>query len=279
MVVAVLGTGTMGAPMAENLASAGLDVRVWNRTPDKARAVAGASAFDSAAEAADGADAVLTMLSDGDAVEDAVADLSFGDGAIWLQMSTVGVGATERLISRAGSTPFVDAPVVGTKQPAEKGELTVLASGPRDARSAVKPVFDAVAARVIELGDAGEGTRLKLVVNSWLVSMVGALAETIAFSEAIGIDPSRFLETIEGGPTGPAYAQLKGKMMIAREFDPAFSLALARKDAALVLEAAERHGFDAALVEVVLGKMDEAIEAGHGDDDMAATYIASARDR
>jgi 3-hydroxyisobutyrate dehydrogenase len=278
MVVAVLGTGTMGAPMAQNLASAGIDVRAWNRTAEKARAVEGASAFDSAAEAVEGADVVLTMLSDGEAVEEAVSGLDFGD-AIWLQMSTVGLGATERLMSLAGSTPFVDAPVVGTKQPAEKGELTVLASGPRDARSAVGPVFDAVAARVIELGEAGEATRLKLVVNAWLVTMVGALAETIAFSEAIGVDPSRFLETIEGGPTGPAYAQLKGKMMLAREFDPAFSLALARKDAALVLEAAERHGFDAALVEVVLGKMDAAIEAGHGDDDMAATYIASAPDR
>jgi 3-hydroxyisobutyrate dehydrogenase len=275
MVVAVLGTGTMGAPMAENLASAGIDVRVWNRTADKARSVEGAAACDSAAAAADGADVVLTMLADGDAVSSAVADVDFGS-AIWLQMSTVGLAATERLMERAGSVPFVDAPVVGTKQPAEKGELIVLASGPRDARAAVKPVFDAVAARVISLGSAGEGTRLKLVVNSWLVSMVGALAETIAFSEAIGTDPSRFLETIEGGPTGPAYAQLKGKMMVARKFDPAFSLALARKDAKLVLEAAERHGFDAALVELVARKMDEAIAAGHGDEDMAATFYASA---
>src|SRR3954470_396808 len=278
MIVAVLGTGTMGAPMARNLVSAGLDVRVWNRTADKARAVEGATAFERAAEAVEGADFVLTILADGEAVEDVVSELDFGD-AIWLQMSTVGISATERLMEIAGSTPFVDAPVVGTKQPAEKGELTILASGPRDARSRAQPVFDAVGARVIELGDAGEGTRLKLVINSWLVSMVEALAETIAFSEAIGVDPARFLETIEGGPTGPAYAQIKGKMMIAREFDASFSLALARKDAALVLEAAERHGFDAPLVEVVVRKMDEAIAAGHGDEDMAATYVASAADR
>jgi 3-hydroxyisobutyrate dehydrogenase len=175
-------------------------------------------------------------------------------------------------------TPFVDAPVVGTKQPAEKGELTILASGPRDARERAKPVFDAVG-RTIDLGAAGEGTRLKLVINSWLVILVEGLAETIAFAESIGVDPERFLETIEGGPTGPAYAQLKGKMMIARKFDPSFSLALARKDAGLVLEAAERHGFDAALVEVVVRKMDEAIAAGHGDEDMAATFYAAAAGR
>src|SRR3954447_6769537 len=118
MVVAVLGTGTMGAPMAENLASAGGDVRVWNRTAEKAREVEGAAACSSPAEAADGADVVLTMLSDGEAVESAVSGGDFGS-AIWLQMSTVGLAATERLMEIAGSTPFVDAPVVGTKQPAE----------------------------------------------------------------------------------------------------------------------------------------------------------------
>jgi 3-hydroxyisobutyrate dehydrogenase len=273
VIVAVLGTGTMGAPMARNLVEAGLDVRVWNRTIENAREIEGAEVCETPAEAAAGADVVLTMLSDGAAVEDTVAEVQFGD-AVWLQMSTVGIDATERLMKIADA-PFVDAPVVGTKQPAEKGELTVLASGPRDARARAKPVFDAVAARVVELGAAGEGTRLKLVINSWLVILVEGLAETIAFAESIGIDPQRFLQTIEGGPTGPAYAQLKGKMMIAREFDPAFSLALARKDAQLVLEAAERHGFDAALVEIVVRKMDAAIEAGHGDEDMAATIYAS----
>jgi 3-hydroxyisobutyrate dehydrogenase len=280
MKVAVLGTGTMGAPMAENIAAAGIEVRAWNRTVEKAREVEGAAAFETAAEAVEGAELVITILSDGDAVEDVVADLDFG-GAAWLQMSTVGIVAHERLaeIASERGVPLVDAPVVGTKQPAEKGELTVLASGPRDVRDRAKPVFEAVSARIIELGDAGEGTRLKLVSNAWLVTLVEALAETIAFAEAIGIDPERFLETIEGGPLGPAYAQLKGKMMIARKFDPSFSLALARKDARLVLEAAGRLGFDAALVEVVAHKMDQVIAAGHGDEDMAATFLASAPDQ
>jgi 3-hydroxyisobutyrate dehydrogenase len=273
VIVAVLGTGAMGAPMARNLVESGLEVRVWNRTIEKAREIEDAEVCETAADAADGADVVVTMLSDGHAVEETVRGVDFGD-AVWLQMSTVGIGATERLMEMA-DVPFVDAPVVGTKQPAEKGELIILASGPRDARERAKPVFEAVGARTIELGDAGEGTRLKLVINSWLVILVEGLAETIAFAESIGVDPERFLETIEGGATGPAYAQLKGKMMIARKFDPSFSLALARKDAGLVLEAAERHGFDAALVEVVARKMDEAIAAGHGDEDMAATFCAS----
>jgi 3-hydroxyisobutyrate dehydrogenase len=166
--------------------------------------------------------------------------------------------------------------VSGTKQPAEKGELIVLASGPEDARAKAKPVFDAVGAKTVELGDAGEGTRLKLVLNNWLVTLVEGLAETIGFAEAIGVDPQQFLEAIDGGPLGPAYAQLKGKAMIAREFPPAFSLSLARKDTGLVLEAAERHGFDAALAEAIARKMDDAIAQGHGDEDMAATFYASA---
>jgi 3-hydroxyisobutyrate dehydrogenase len=278
MIVAVLGAGTMGAPMARNLVEAGIEVRAWNRTRAKAEAIEGASVYSSAAEAATGADFVLTILSDGEAVEEAVSGVELA--CPWLQMSTVGIAATERLMEIAADAgvAFVDAPVVGTKQPAEKGELTVLASGPGDVRSAAAPVFDAVGARTIELGESGEGTRLKLVINSWLVTMIEGLAETIAFSEAIGIDPGRFLETIEGGPLGPAYAQLKGKMMMARKFDPSFSLALARKDAGLVLEAAERHGFDAALVEVVARKMDAAIASGHGDEDMAATLHASLSD-
>jgi 3-hydroxyisobutyrate dehydrogenase len=281
--VAVLGAGTMGAPMAENIAAAGIAVRVWNRSAEKAEAVEGAEAFGTPREAAEGAGLVVTMLADGDAVEDtmtgddgALAGIRSG-GVAWLQMSTVGIAATERLaeLARERDIPFVDAPVVGTKQPAEQGKLIVLASGPRDARDRARPVFDAVGEKVVELGEAGEGTKLKLVVNSWLVTIVEGLAETLAFAEAIGSDPTTFLETIEGGPLGPAYAQLKGKAMVERDFPPAFTLALARKDAGLVLEAAERAGFDAAVAETVARKMDEAIEQGHGDEDMAATFYAS----
>jgi 3-hydroxyisobutyrate dehydrogenase len=285
LTVAVLGTGTMGAPMARNIARAGMGVRAWNRTAEKAKAIEGAEAFPTPKEAARGADIVLTMLADGRAVEDTMTGDDGGlagmeDRAVWLQMSTVGVVATERLagLAEERGVAFVDAPVVGTKQPAENGELTVLASGPEEARERARPVFDAVGSKTVELGEAGEGTRLKLVINNWLVTLVEGLAETLAFAEAIGIDPQVFLEAIDGGPISPPYAQLKGKAMIAREFPPAFSLKLAHKDAELVLEAAERAGFDAAIAKTVDRKMEEAIALGHGDEDMAATYYASAPD-
>ena len=278
MEVAVLGTGTMGAPMAVNIAAAGHSVRAWNRTPGRARGLDGVDARDSASEAVEGADVVMTMLSDGAAVEAVAGDAlpAMRDDAVWLQTSTVGVVASERLERLAGErgVALVDAPVVGTKQPAEQGTLTVLASGPSEARERVKPVLDAVAATVVDLGEAGEGTRFKLVVNSWLVALVAGLAETIAFAEAIGVDPGVFLETIDGGPVGPPYAKLKGSAMVEREFPTAFSLALTRKDAGLVVEAAERAGFEPRLVRTIGAVFDRAIESGHGDEDMAAAICA-----
>jgi 3-hydroxyisobutyrate dehydrogenase len=276
--VAVLGTGTIGAPMAVNMAAAGLDVRTWNRTPEKARGLDGVEAFDGVSDAVSGAGAVVTMVTDGAAVEAVAGDAlpAMADDAVWVQMSTVGIAATERLAAMAGErgVAFVDAPVVGTKQPAEQGKLTVLASGPDEPRERAKPIFDAVAARVIELGEAGEGNRLKVVVNNWLAALVAGLAETIALAEAMGMDPQRFLDTIEGGPTGPAYAQLKGALMLERNYPTAFALSLTRKDVGLVIEAAERHGVDAPLARTIAELFDRAIEQGHGGEDMAAVIEA-----
>ena len=280
MKVAVLGTGTMGAPMARNIAAAGMDVSVWNRSRERAEET-GLQVADSPAAAVEGAGVMLTMLSDGDAVAEVAEGAldALGDGAVWLQMSTVGIEATERLAALAEErgVPFVDAPVSGTKAPAEQGELVVVTSGPRDARERVQPIFDAVGSKTVDLGEAGEATRFKLVLNAWLAGLVDALAETVAFAQAIGVDPKQFLAAIDGAAVGAPYAQLKGKMMIEREFPTQFSLDLMRKDAGLVLEAAERHDFEAPLIETLARVFDRAIEAGHGEEDMAAAYYAYER--
>ena len=280
--IAFLGTGIMGAPMARNTAAAGHDVRVWNRTREKAEAVDGVQVAGSPEEAVAGADVVVTVLADGDAVaaamEDGGALAAMADDALWLQMSTVGIAATEALAALAEerSVPFVDAPVLGTKAPAENGALTVLASGPDDVHERCAPVFDAVGVKTVWLGEAGTATRAKLVLNHWVLGLTEAVAETVALAEALDIDPQLFLDTIEGGPLDSGYAQMKGGAIIARSFDPSFTLSLARKDAGLVLEAASRHEHPAPLAEVVERQMARAIEAGHGDEDMAATYFASA---
>ena len=280
--VAVLGTGIMGAAMARNLLAGGMEVSAWNRSREKAEPLQedGAEVADSPADAARGADFLLTMLADADAVEEAVAgDVlpALAKGGVWLQMSTVGEDGTRRLEETANEhgVDFVDAPVLGTRQPAEQGQLVVLASGPEVARERSQQVFDAVGSKTVWLGEARAGSRLKLVVNNWIVGLLGVLAETVAFANSIGVDPSSFLETIEGGPLGLPYAQLKGNMMIEEDFPTSFSARLARKDAGLVLGTAEAHDLEMPIARTVAARFDEAIKAGHGEEDMAAIYRAA----
>jgi len=281
--VAVLGTGNMGGAMARRLCGAGFDVRVWNRTRERAgtRAEAGASVAASPAEAADRADYVLTMLADGGAVEAVMfgpggAAGSAGDEALWLQMSTVGVRSAELLGRGAAMRDlvYVDAPVLGTKAPAERGELLVLASGPDGAKDRCTPVFEALARRVLWLGPAGAGSRLKLVTNNWLLALLGALAESIALAQCIGADPAQFLEAIRGGPVGVPYADLKGRMMLEADFPASFALHLAHKDVRLVLEAAGDCDLLLPLAGTMAQQFGRATQLGHADEDMAAVYYA-----
>lgn len=262
MRVTLIGTGAMGAPIAGNLLRAGHELHVWNRTRERAEAIAGATVHDTAADACAGAEVVITMLSDADAVEQAMDGVELGD-AVWAQMSTIGVEATERL---ARGT-FVDAPVLGSTPQAEKGELTVLASGPW---GRCRPVFDAVG-RTVDLGpEPGAGQRMKLVLNHWVVTLVESVAETVLVAERLGVDPQGFLEIIDGGPMGPPYAKLKGTNMIERSYEPTFSLKLARKDAELIAGVAD----DLPLIRLVSERMRAAIEAGHGDEDLSAVVEA-----
>jgi 3-hydroxyisobutyrate dehydrogenase len=286
--VAVLGTGIMGAAMARNLLAAGMEVRVWNRSREKAEPLAddGAKVADSPAEAAEGAGVVLTMLADADAVAEAVSGedgalSALPDDGVWLQMSTVGIKGHEKLarIADEYGVAYVDAPVLGTKEPAEQGQLIVLASGPEEVRDRCEPIFDAVGSKTLWLGPAGTGSRLKLVTNNWITGLLSVLAETISLAEALDVDPSQFLEVIKGGPLDVPYAQMKGQMMIEEEFPTSFSAKLARKDIGLVLEAAEASGLRLPLTEAAATHFDAAINAGHGEEDMAAIYEAAKSDR
>jgi 3-hydroxyisobutyrate dehydrogenase len=275
--IAVLGTGAMGAPMARNLARAGHDVRAWNRTVEKAVPLRddGVGVRDDPAAATDGAEVVMTMLADAEAVLAVAGQANLHEGQIWWQASTIGIDGNERCAALAAETGavLVDAPVLGTRQPAEEGKLVVLASGPDDALDACAPFFDAVAARTLRLGEAGTGTRLKLAVNTWVVVVTEGTAETVALAEALGLDPNLVLEAISGGALDLPYMRMKAKLMLEREFPPSFALTLAAKDARLVVEAAERHGADLPAARAVAERMTAAAQAGHGDEDMAATYL------
>ncbi|AUS79481.1 NAD(P)-dependent oxidoreductase [Actinoalloteichus sp. AHMU CJ021] len=280
--VAVLGIGTMGLPMSRNLLAHGFGVRAWNRTSARAEPLRadGADILDTPAEAADGADVVLTMLANGDAVD---AVVSGSDGVLaarqrpglWIQTSTVGVADERRLRSAAATAhlPYVDAPVLGTREPAEQGRLVVLASGPDETRGPATRVLDAIGSRTLWVGPAGAGSRLKLVANAWVLTLTAGVGQSLALARHLGLDPALFLAAISGGAMDVPYAHTKGYAMLRSDYTPSFPLRLAAKDARLVLAAsAGDDAPDLSLVRVVLDQLTRAEDHGFGRDDLAAVY-------
>ena len=283
--VAVLGAGgTMGYGMARNLARAGVPLLAWDRTRAKAEPLAqdGALICATPAEAAASARVILTMLADSDAVVSAMqgehgALAGAGEDSVWLQMSTIGERGTELCmeLARDRGIAFVDAPVLGTKQPAAEGTLLIMASGPDEQRGRLQPILDAVGQRTMWVGAAGAGSRLKLVTNSWLVAVAEGGAETIALAEGLGLAPALFFEAIDGGALDVPYLQMKGKAIAERNFEPSFALKLAAKDARLAVEAAQRRALDLPVLEAISERMQQGVPE-HGDQDVIATYLTSA---
>lgn len=278
--VALLGTGTMGAGMARNVAAAGLPLTVWNRSTEKAQPLADvATVADSVAEAVQGADLVVTMLYDADSVIETMeqARSHLGPDTVWVQQSTVGVEGSDRVVALAANlgVQLVDAPVLGTRKPAEDGALVVLAAGPWAVRSRVEPLFGAVGQKTIWVGEEpGGGSRLKLAANAWVVTVLEGVADSLTLARELGLDPALFLEAVSGGAMDAPYVQLKGKAMLAGSYEPAFALSGALKDVDLILAAAESAGVDLAAMPGIRTHLARAVDAGHGDEDMAATYAA-----
>ena len=192
---------------------------VWNRTRDKAEPLADvATVADTVAQAVEGADVVITMLYDVDSVADVMEEARghLGPDTVWVQQSTVGVAGSDRLVALADDlgVTLVDAPVLGTRKPAADGALVVLASGPRRARDRVEPVFDAIGSRTMWVGEAGAGSRLKLCANAWVGTVLEGIADSLALTRALGLDPQLFLEAVKGGAMDSPYVQMKGAMML-----------------------------------------------------------------
>ncbi|MFF1273566.1 NAD(P)-dependent oxidoreductase [Streptomyces marokkonensis] len=285
LTVSVLGTGIMGAAMARNLARAGHAVRAWNRTRAKAEPLAaeGAHIAGTPAEAVESADVVLTVLYDGPATLETMrrAAPALRRGTVWAQSTTAGIEGTAALagFAREHGLIFYDAPVLGTRQPAEAGQLTVLAAGPAEGRDRVTPVFDAVGARTVWTGEDGAAagaTRLKLVANSWVVAATAAAGETLALAEALDVAPDGFFDLIAGGPLDMGYLRAKARLILDGRLTPAqFAVTTAAKDARLIVRAGEQHGVRLDVAAASAGRLERAADRGHGDEDMAAAYYAS----
>jgi 3-hydroxyisobutyrate dehydrogenase len=282
MRIAVLGTGIMGSGMARSLLRSGLDVTVWNRHRGRAAPLAadGAHVAGTAAEAVADADAVITMLWDGNSVAEVMADAlpAAPDGILWAQATTISVHDAGDLLPALADgcgARYIDAPVLGTRQPAEDGRLTVLAAACEALREPITPVFGAIGARTVWVSERpGDGTRLKLVANSWVTTIVAATAQSIALAQGLGLDPRVFLDLMKGGAVDAPYLHIKGEAIITGQFATSFAVDGAVKDAGLIAAEMRESGTDAALMEAVEAQFRKAADAGHGEDDMAAIYYA-----
>jgi 3-hydroxyisobutyrate dehydrogenase len=275
--VGLLGVGLMGSAMAHRLLDKGIPVIAWDRDSDQLRALEGRGGepAERPREVVSGAGVVITMLPTADVILDVVEPLleHWPEDTIWLQMSSVGAAESDQLtrVAEAHAVRLVDAPVSGSTHPAEEGELTILASGPDSARTAVEPIFDALASRVLWVGEAGMGSRLKLAANHWMIAMVAALAESMQLCEGMGLDQQQFIALLDGGPLGSAYALQKLDEMRRHEYPAGFPVRLALKDLELVREVEQSSRATMPLLDAVLERFLTASH-DHGDEDVAAIY-------
>ncbi|CAO1667363.1 MULTISPECIES: NAD(P)-dependent oxidoreductase [Salinicola] len=280
--VAVLGLGAMGHAFATNLLKADFEVTVWNRSADKAGDLveAGARLADSPADAVAQAQAVILMLPDLAVTRDVLlgdsgALAAMPEGATLIQMGTLGVAETDRLIAEADDARddivFIDAPVSGTKAPAEQGKIAILASGDRErAAAVVEPIFDVLGKQTHWLGQAGQGARMKIVVNAWLVSMMQGIAETAHLADTLGFTTDDLWQVLDGGPLATPYMKLKLDMIASGDFDPQMAMQWGLKDAGLALEAGDGKALPS--LTQIRNLWSDAVSAGYGEEDIASIH-------
>ena len=273
-ITAVLGAGALGAAMAARLGQTGQEVRLWNRTAERARVAAAQSpdvtAVAAAGEAVSGAGAVITVLRDGDAVAEVMADAiaNVGDGAVWIQASTVGPRSARALadLAREHGLAYLDAPVSGSTTPAREGNLVWLVAGDDAALRRARPVLEALGSSVLHVGTGVEGSALKLAVNAWMTAATVAMSDVLALCDALGIDHAIFVRALEAGPLAMPYELQKVRSMDAGAYTAGFAVALALKDIDLAAELSA----PSPLLGVVRDRLQRVVAAGHGSDDLAA---------
>jgi 3-hydroxyisobutyrate dehydrogenase len=283
--VAVLGIGAMGHGMATSALRAGIPTIVWNRAPEATRDLAelGAQVAKTAADAARQAPIVVTMVTDTDAVISIADDqgmlAALAPGAIWVQMSTIGVAGIERVAALVDTErpdiTLLDAPVSGSKDPAAQGQLTIFASGPDDARARVARLFDGLGQRTFWAGPVGAGSRLKIVNNTWLAFAAEAVAASVALAHRLGLETETVVDALGGGPLVSPWQAAKLQRMVKGDFSPQFALSLALKDVRLALEAADEDRF--AVLACLADEWRQVVDQGLGDQDL--TVVTRALER
>lgn len=284
MNVAFLGLGRMGGAMARHVLDAGHSLAVWNRTPEKAAELvtAGATLAASPAEAARGADIVVTMLADPNAVREVllgpkgVAD-GAAEGTLVVDASTIGPSAAREIAGELGKRGlrYVDAPVLGSVQPAREGTLAVFAGGSEADYAEAEPILRLWGdpEKVRRVGDVGSASAVKLLINLTIGVATAGVGEALRLAAELGVDRDEALDALAAGPLG-ATVHSKRRMLAEEDYSPVgFSLDLLAKDFGLVID--EARG-DLPVTESVQAVVLEAVAAGHGEDDYAALagYLA-----
>jgi 3-hydroxyisobutyrate dehydrogenase len=255
---------------------------VWDHSPSATGPLADAGAVVAASvrDAVRDAGVVITMLPTADVVESVIFDGgvadAFAHGCVWVQMGTIGVEATlrtrDRLAALRPDVMFVDAPVSGSKGPAEQGQLLILAAGPPTAVSVVAPVFDIIGRKTVWLGEAGKGSQMKLLVNAYMSILIEGVAEIMALADRLRVGHQQLAEVIEGGPLDAPIASAKFHKMDRRDFSAEFPLEWALKDVDLAINAAG--GEAPPLLAALSSQWHTAVAAGHGRQDVSAARLA-----
>jgi len=276
--VGLIGLGNMGTAIGERLLDSGCDLRVHNRSPDKAEPLQarGATVAETAGDLAAAVDIVLTSLADDDALESVAAAVAAGarPGTVLVDLSTVSPAASARVaaVARQASLPYLRAPVSGNPAVVRAGNLTFIVSGPQEALEPARPVLLSIGRAVHEVGEEEQARIVKLAINLVLGGLAELMAEALVLAEASGVSRAALLETMGDSAAGAPFVKYKTEPLLRDDYSATFTTSLAEKDFDLVLEAARSAGVRLPLAAEVKTLLRSAIEAGYGDDDFMALF-------
>jgi 3-hydroxyisobutyrate dehydrogenase len=278
--VGFIGLGIMGSRMAANLRRAGFELKVFNRTRERAEAWAaehGGAVADSPRAAAEGADVVITMVVDGPQVEamllgpDGAAD-GAPEGALFVDMSTIAPADARRLadVLRERGHGFVDAPVTGSAPKAEAGTLTIMAGGADEDMRRAQPLFEAMGETLVHAGEVGQGQRVKVLSNAVSAVNCATIAQALVVGRREGVDLDALVEVMRSGSAGSTMLELKARPMLEHDFEPLFKLEHMLKDVRLCLEEARLAGAGFPFAGLAGELYSAGMGRGLGDQDFAA---------
>src|ERR671935_1595553 len=282
--VAFLGMGIMGSRMAANVARGGFELAAWNRTRERAEHVAeatGARLAETPADAAEGADAVITMVVDSPEVEAVLfgengAAGALNQGALVIDMSTIAPKAVEAIAERLAPNGigFIDAPVSGSSPKAEDGTLTIMVGAPTDDYERALPLLESMGELIVHCGPRGHGQMVKLLNNTLAATNAAVLAEAIAVARKADLDLDALVRVVAASSGNSTMLQLKARPMIDHHFDPLFKLDHMLKDVRHTLNAGHDLGAKMPVAEAAKSLYEAASAAGKGDEDFAAVIEA-----